>query len=224
MAQVFDVVVVGGGTAGAITAARLSEDPTLSVCVLEAGPSDVGRDEVLRLSRWLELLESDYDWGYTTTLQPRGNAHIVHSRARVLGGCSSHNTQIWFKPLPLDWADWVAAGAEGWDYETMDPYHDRIPGPHGLVAEKDRNPFLLRLDRGRGEGRRRAGQPGLERRAVLRRRRLPRRRLRPGHGRALLVERHVPAPDHGRRGRTCRSSATRARCGWRSRAAGRPGV
>jgi len=142
MAQVFDVVVVGGGTAGAITAARLSEDPNLSVCVLEAGPSDVGRDEVLRLSRWLELLESEYDWGYTTTLQPRGNAHIVHSRARVLGGCSSHNTQIWFKPLPLDWDDWVAEGAEGWTHETMDPYHDRIPGPHGLIAEKDRNPFL----------------------------------------------------------------------------------
>ena len=110
MAQVFDVVVVGGGTAGAITAARLSEDPSLSVCLLEAGPSDVGRDEVLRLRRWLELLESDYDYGYTTTLQPRGNAHIVHSRARVLGGCSSHNTQIWFKPLPLDWQDWVDAG------------------------------------------------------------------------------------------------------------------
>lgn len=143
MAQVFDVVVVGGGTAGAIVAARLSEDPSLSVCLLEAGPSDLGRDEVLRLRRWLELLESDYDYGYTTTLQPRGNAHIVHSRARVLGGCSSHNTQIWFKPLPLDWKDWVDQGATGWDYERMDSYHDRIPGPHGIVAEQDRNPFLL---------------------------------------------------------------------------------
>ncbi len=143
MAQVFDVVVVGGGTAGAIVAARLSEDPSLSVCLLEAGPSDLGRDEVLRLRRWLELLESDYDYGYTTTLQPRGNAHIVHSRARVLGGCSSHNTQIWFKPLPLDWKDWVDQGATGWDYERMDAYHDRIPGPHGIVAEQDRNPFLL---------------------------------------------------------------------------------
>src|SRR5689334_15547459 len=139
----FDYVVVGGGTAGAIVAARLSEDPDVSVCLFEAGPSDVGFDDVLQLRRWLSLLEGPIDLAYTTTLQPRGNAHIVHSRARVLGGCSSHNTQIWFKPLPLDWKDWVDQGATGWDYERMDAYHDRIPGPHGIVAEKDRNPFLL---------------------------------------------------------------------------------
>src|SRR5262245_27699286 len=97
MADEFDYVVVGGGSAGAVVAARLSEDPSASVCVLEWVPTDVGFDDLLQIRRWLGLLEGPIDLAYRTTLQPRGNAHIVHSRARVLGGCSSHNTMIWFK-------------------------------------------------------------------------------------------------------------------------------
>ena len=151
MAQVFDVVVVGGGTAGAIVAARLSEDPiALGVPAGGRAVATSGRDEVLRLRRWLELLESDYDYGYTTTLQPRGNAHIVHSRARVLGGCSSHNTQIWFKPLPLDWEDWVDAGRDGLGLRA----DGLVPRPHPRAA-RDRGregsqPVPARLDQGRG--------------------------------------------------------------------------
>src|SRR4051812_12533776 len=100
MSESYDYVVVGGGTAGAIVAARLSEDPDVTVCLVEAGPSDVGYEDVLQLRRWLSLLEGPIDLAYTTTLQPRGNAHIVHSRAAVLGGCSSHNTPNFFKPFP----------------------------------------------------------------------------------------------------------------------------
>ena len=142
MADEFDYVVVGGGSAGAVVAARLSEDPSVSVCLLEWGPTDVGNDDVLQIRRWLGLLEGPLDLAYRTTLQPRGNAHIVHSRAKVLGGCSSHNTMIWFKPFPGDWQDWVDAGASGWGPDVMEPYYDRIPGPHSIVAEKDRNAIL----------------------------------------------------------------------------------
>src|SRR5947208_1119011 len=131
----FDYVVVGGGTAGAIVAARLSEDPDVSVCLFEAGPSDVGFDDVLQLRRWLSLLEGPIDLAYTTTLQPRGNAHIVHSRAAVLGGCSSHNTQIFFKPMPGDWQDWVDRGAARQPRERPGGVgHDRLghcPGRAG---------------------------------------------------------------------------------------------
>jgi choline dehydrogenase-like flavoprotein len=138
----FDYVVVGGGTAGAVVAARLSEDESVSVCLFEAGPTDVGYDDVLLLRRWLSLLEGPIDLAYTTTLQPRGNAHIVHSRAAVLGGCSSHNTQIFFKPLPGDWQDWVDRGADGWDADAMETYYERLLPKHQLVAEKDRNDLL----------------------------------------------------------------------------------
>jgi len=128
----YDYVIVGGGTAGAVVAARLSEDPDVSVCLLEWGPSDVGNDDVLKIRRWLGLLEGPLDLAYRTTLQPRGNAHI----------CSSHNTMIWFRPFPGDWQDWVDAGATGWGPDEIDPYYDRIPGPHTIVPEQDRNAIL----------------------------------------------------------------------------------
>lgn len=141
--EAYDYVVVGGGTAGSVVAARLSEDPHRRVCLVEAGPSDAGRDEVLQLRRWMELLEGPLDYGYRTVLQPSGNSHIVHSRARVLGGCSSHNTMIWFKPLPDDWADWERLGAAGWGAEAMEPYYRRLLHRHQLVAERDRNAILF---------------------------------------------------------------------------------
>ena len=139
----FDYVVVGGGTAGAVVAARLSEDPGRRVCLIEAGPSDLAYDEVLKLRRWLELLGGPLDYGYRSTVQPNGNSHIVHSRARVLGGCSSNNTMIWFKPLPGDWSDWERRGASGWDARSMEHYYGLLQNRHQLVAEKDRNAILF---------------------------------------------------------------------------------
>ncbi|WP_425830398.1 GMC family oxidoreductase [Streptomyces fractus] len=135
----YDYVIVGGGTAGSVIASRLTENPDVTVAVIEGGPSDIDRDDVLTLRRWLGLLGGDLDYGYTTTEQPRGNSHILHSRAKVLGGCSSHNTLISFKPLPGDWDEWAAAGAEGWDHKTMDPYFSKLRNNIVPVDEKDRN-------------------------------------------------------------------------------------
>ncbi|MER5890992.1 GMC oxidoreductase [Streptomyces sp. NPDC001941] len=138
-ATAYDYVVVGGGTAGSVIAARLTEDPDVTVAVIEGGPSDVGRDDVLTLRRWMGLLGGELDYDYPTTEQPRGNSHIRHSRAKVLGGCSSHNTLIAFKPLPSDWDEWAAAGAEGWGADAMSPYFDRLLNNIVPVDEKDRN-------------------------------------------------------------------------------------
>ena len=92
----FDYVVVGGGTAGSVVAARLSEDPGVTVCLLEAGPSDVDDPAILELTKWMGLLESGYDWDYLVEPQESGNSSLRHARARVLGGCSSHNSCIAF--------------------------------------------------------------------------------------------------------------------------------
>ena len=92
----FDYVVAGGGTAGVVVAARLSEDPGVTVCLLEAGPSDVDDPAILRLDDWMFLLDSGYDWDYPVEPQEKGNSFLRHARARVLGGCSSHNSCIAF--------------------------------------------------------------------------------------------------------------------------------
>ena len=110
----FDYVVVGGGTAGAIVAARLAEDLDASVCLLEAGPSDEGVDAILDYRRWREVLRSEYCSDYTVVPQQRGNSQIRYPRARVLGGCSSHNSVIAFRALDQDMRAWEMLGAAGW--------------------------------------------------------------------------------------------------------------
>ncbi|MGW1758435.1 GMC family oxidoreductase [Streptomyces mirabilis] len=135
----YDYVVVGGGTAGSVIASRLTENADVTVAVIEGGPSDVGREDVLTLRRWMGLLGGELDYDYPTTVQPRGNSHIRHSRARVLGGCSSHNTLIAFKPLPSDWDEWEEAGAKGWGAVPMEAYFARLLNNIVPVDEKDRN-------------------------------------------------------------------------------------
>jgi choline dehydrogenase len=135
----YDYVVIGGGTAGSVIASRLTENPDVTVAVIEGGPSDVDREDVLTLRRWMGLLGGELDYDYPTTEQPRGNSYIRHSRARVLGGCSSHNTLIAFKPLPSDWDEWEAAGAKGWGAVPMEAYYARLLNNIVPVDEKDRN-------------------------------------------------------------------------------------
>lgn len=123
----FDYVVVGGGTAGAVVAARLAEDPDATVCLLEAGPSDEGVREVLELRGWQGLLGSEeYGYDFEIEVQPRGNGDILHSRGTMLGGSSSHNSAIAFRPLDGDLRRWEAAGASGWGPEGVGPYFEKV--------------------------------------------------------------------------------------------------
>lgn len=122
----FDYVIAGGGTAGCVLAARLSEDPDVTVCLIEAGPSDVGDDNILVLSDWMHLLDSGYDWDYPVEPQERGNSFMRHARGKVLGGCSSHNSCIAFHPPAEALDEWAAMGATGWGAAEVLPLVKRL--------------------------------------------------------------------------------------------------
>ncbi|MBF4595607.1 GMC family oxidoreductase N-terminal domain-containing protein [Curtobacterium flaccumfaciens] len=142
---VHDYVVVGGGTAGSLLAARLSEDPDVSVALLEWGPDDRNENRARYLRRWAEMLEGTYDLDYRCVPQERGNSGIRQARMRILGGCSNANTMITWRPLASDLREWAALGASGWEPETILPYYDRIEVPIHPVGVADRNPFVAEV-------------------------------------------------------------------------------
>lgn len=123
----FDFVVVGGGTAGAVVAARLSEDGGASVCLVESGPDDAGDERILNLPGWEAIVYSDLAYNYAIEPQERGNSAIVQLRSRVLGGCSAHNTCIAFEAPPSDLRLWSQlTGSDLWGAESVAPLYDRI--------------------------------------------------------------------------------------------------
>ena len=141
----FDYVVCGGGTAGAVVAARLSQDAGVTVGLLEWGPSDQDEPKALYVRRWADMLEGEYDLDYRSVPQPRGNSHIRQARARILGGCSSHNTMIALRPPPSDFDDWAARGASGWDSASMEPWFRRLAINIVPVAPQHRNAYLAEV-------------------------------------------------------------------------------
>jgi choline dehydrogenase-like flavoprotein len=138
----FDYLVVGGGTAGCIVAARLAEDPAFSVGLVEWGPSDEHEPRARSIRRWAEMLEGEYDLDYRSVPQERGNSGIRQARLRILGGCSTANTMIAWRPRAADLQEWVDLGAEGWDAATVHPYYERLQAPITPVPPQDQNPFV----------------------------------------------------------------------------------
>jgi choline dehydrogenase-like flavoprotein len=139
---VFDYLVVGGGTAGSVLAARLSEDPAVSVGLLEWGPDDEHEPRARELRRWAEMLEGEFDLDYRSVPQERGNSAIRQARLRILGGCSNGNTMISWRTLSADLEEWVERGAAGWGPEVVLPYYDRLQTPIHPVSPEDRNPMV----------------------------------------------------------------------------------
>ncbi len=127
----YDYVVVGAGSAGCVVAARLSEDPNTRVLLVEAGGSDQ-HSEVADPTKWPTILHGPLDWGYMTVPMRHANNRVDHCpRAKMLGGCHSHNANAWVRGHPADYDGWAYAGNPGWDWASVLPIFKRIENWQG---------------------------------------------------------------------------------------------
>jgi len=124
---VFDYVIVGGGSAGCVVAARLAEDPSAKVLLLEAGPDASAVDEVHVPAAYSRLFRSRYDWNYVTLPQERADDRPVYwPRGRLLGGSSAMNAMIYIRGNRVDYDAWRDEhGCTGWGYRELLPYFRR---------------------------------------------------------------------------------------------------
>jgi choline dehydrogenase len=151
---VFDYVIVGGGSAGCVLAARLSEDPEVRVLLLEAGPA-ADADEIKIPAAMSRLYQSGYDWNYRTVPQERAKGRPVYwPRGKVLGGSSAMNAMIYIRGNRYDYDTWRDEfGCAGWGYRDLLPYFRRAEdnGRGASVYHGQGGPLSVRDPRYRSE-------------------------------------------------------------------------
>ena len=123
MSQAFDYIVVGGGSAGCVVASRLSEDPTVSACLIEVG----GPDKSVFIhapAGVVTMLPIPFNnWAYKTVPQKGLNGRQGYQpRGKVLGGSSSINAMLYVRGNKQDYDHWAALGNSGWSYQDVLPY------------------------------------------------------------------------------------------------------
>jgi choline dehydrogenase len=131
----YDYVIVGAGTAGCVLAARLSENPRMTVLLLEAGGANQ-KKEFRIPAAFSKLFRSEFDWSYYTEAEPQlNNRSLFWPRGKVLGGSSSINAMIYVRGNRADYNQWRDLGNAGWGFDDVLPYFKRAENQERGASE-----------------------------------------------------------------------------------------
>ncbi len=149
----YDVIVVGAGSAGAVLATRLSEDPTRSVMLIEAGPDYANFDELPDEIRQGHATGTDlavdpsgiHNWAFTAKASPL-NTEMPVPRGKITGGTSAINGQVYLRAIPEDFDVWVEEGNDEWSYDKALPSMKRLENDLDIVDQYHGNdgPIVVR--------------------------------------------------------------------------------
>lgn len=136
----YDYIIVGAGSAGCVLANRLSADPQLSVCLLEAGPADTHPLIRMPLGIVHMMMSTRLNWRYYSVAQPElDDRCLYYPRGKTLGGSSASNAMVYTRGHATDYDHWAALGNRGWAYADVLPlfkraeHHEAGPSPfHGV--------------------------------------------------------------------------------------------
>ncbi len=123
----YDVVVIGAGSAGCVLSGRLTENPNISLCVIEAGARD--RNPWIHIPMGFGKLvpNPNVNWGFETEPEPGLNGRtVIWPRGKVLGGSGSINGLVFLRGPSSDYDGWEELGAQGWSYKDVLPYFKRM--------------------------------------------------------------------------------------------------
>jgi choline dehydrogenase len=136
MAEAFDFIIVGSGSAGSVMAKRLSEDGKHSVLVLEFGGTDRGPLIQMPSALSYPMSMQLYNWGFETEPEPHlNNRKLATPRGKVMGGSSSINGMVFVRGHARDFDTWAEMGATGWSFADVLPYFKRMENVQGGQAE-----------------------------------------------------------------------------------------
>ena len=120
----FDIIVIGGGSAGSAAAGRLTEDGRRSVCLLEAGGSN--DNMLIKTPGFMPFIRNSSNWKFDTVPQAGLGGRIGYQpRGRGLGGSSAINAMVYIRGNHFDYDQWAELGCSGWAHANVLPYFKR---------------------------------------------------------------------------------------------------